>query len=231
MAVIIIAAATFSPLSASDYVGDFERLKADVPAKKMESHLADWRKREADNPDAWILSANWFFEQASAVTISTKKPEAGDLALVDPKTGETKGSIGTGEFDAVMTNHAAGFLREAITRWPNRLDLHCGLAHMMQESGQWEAEMAALRALAQAARTHAGKLRWCHDEALEVSDQEFLAKQLHSSALVQFRKETAEGDTHFREIAQLIIEACPGQAQGHNDLAVFHGLSQNWAAA
>ena len=45
-------------LGAGDYKKDFADLKAKVAKEKMDAHLADWRAREPENPDAWIHSSN-----------------------------------------------------------------------------------------------------------------------------------------------------------------------------
>jgi tetratricopeptide (TPR) repeat protein len=218
----------------SDYSQDYAELKQKVAADKMDAHLADWRKSQPENPDAWILSANWFFEQAQSesISITNKLAGKGDFAVTDPKTGKQAGSISTGSrSDPEKMKAATEALREALTRWPQRLDIHCGLAHMFETSDAWSAELATLRALAVATREHAGKLRWCHDEPLDAPDAAFVAGKLHSYALHQFEKESPETDARFHQVAQLIVATFPDSAIGHNDLAVFHGVTKNWREA
>ncbi len=221
------------PLSADagDYTGDFQRLKKSVPPEKMEQHLAEWRKREPTNPDAFILSANWFFEQASSgLNISAKSAAPGDLVIADPKSRQAVGSIAMAQsFDPVKTNQAADFLRQALQRWPQRFDLHCGLAHMMQESKQWEPELAALRAAASAVKEYGTNLRWCHGEAIPPPVASFVVLKFHSFALHQYEQETPATDAHFGEIARLMVEAAPGQAESYNDLAISFGLTKDYA--
>jgi hypothetical protein len=228
----VCAAAT--AFAGGDYRAAYTKLKQEVPADKMEAHLKQWRETEPDNPDAWILSANWFFEKAQSegIVISAKPAGKEDFVVSDPKTGKAVGSISSSPtYDPKRTSAATGFLRSALERWPHRVDIHCGLTHMLETTGAWKEQLEALRGLVEATRKYAGKLRWCHDEPLEEAEGSFVAGKLHSYALHQFHRETPEGDAHFHKLATLLAEAFPNEALGHNDLAVFYGLSRNWKAA
>lgn len=220
-------------VAGADYSGDYAALKKKVPADQMEAHLAHWRTSQPEDPDAWILSANWSFEQAQSesIAVTTQPAREGDLAVTDPKTGKTVGSLSTStRADPERLKTATGLLREAAKRWPQRLDIHCGLAHMLEASGAWGEQLDAMRALLAAVREHPGKLRWCHGEPLDAPESAFVASKLHSYALHQFEKETPETDARFHTVAKLIVASFPDSALGHNDLAIFHGLKKNWRA-
>jgi tetratricopeptide (TPR) repeat protein len=126
---------------------------------------------------------------------------------------------------------AASYISEGLKKWPHRADMHCGLATVYARGQFWREHMEALRALVDAGRTHAGKLRWCHDEPLDAPENEFLADKLHSFARQQFELETKASDQRFFEIAQMTVRACPKSPKGYNDVAVYHGLAKNWKAA
>src|SRR5688572_12413860 len=68
-ALLVAAFLAAATLHASDYVKDYADLKGKVGEGSMEKHLSDWRKREPDNPDALILSANWELEQADGSAV------------------------------------------------------------------------------------------------------------------------------------------------------------------
>jgi tetratricopeptide (TPR) repeat protein len=210
----------------SNYQADYAALKKKVPAEKMEAHLAEWRQREPGNPDAYILSANWYFERAmNSVNITTKPPEGKDFELRDSK-GKVAGSISAGSPTAA--NQAADFLRTALEHWPERFDIHCGLAHMMQETSQWDAEIAALRNAATAVKEHRDKLRWCHAEKIAPPVDQFVAEKLHSFAARQYERENDDGIKRMQTIAELLVEVAPNRPEGYNDLAVVKGVSEDW---
>jgi tetratricopeptide (TPR) repeat protein len=233
-ALLLWICAAVSVFAADDYRAAYAKLKEQVPDDKMEALLEHWREADPDNPDAWILSANWFFEKAQSenVSVTTKTAQKGDFVVTDPKTGKAVGSISSEvAFDPKRISAATGFLRAALERWPHRVDIRCGLAHMLETTHAWDEEFEVLRALAEAPGKYPGRLRWCYDEPLDAPESDFIAEKLHSYALHQFQRETPETDEHFHQVAKLIAEAFPNVAYGHNDLAVFHGLTKNWAAA
>lgn len=211
----------------STYQADYAALKKKVPPENMEKHLADWREREPQNPDAYILTANWYFEQAmKAVDVTTKAPDGKDFALTD-KDGKVAGSLSFGS--AAGANQAAGFLRDALERWPERFDIHCGIAHMMQETEQWEAEIAALQKAAAAVREQGEKLRWCHAEKIAPPLDKFVAEKFHSFAVRQYERENEDGIKRMEIIAGLLVELAPKRAEGYNDLAIVKGVAKDWA--
>jgi tetratricopeptide (TPR) repeat protein len=238
LAAALLLAAT---LHASDYQADYAALKAKVGKDHLEQHLADWRKREPESPDAWILSANWALEQADGVAIRSTKGTAlpqgnyklemrNDKIVVIGADGKPAGNIVPDPSQAGIVK-AAWYISEGLKKWPYRADMHCGLATVYARGEFWPEHVAALRGLVAAARRQPGKLRWCHNEPLDQSEPEFLADKLHSFAIQQFELENKAADLRFFEIAQITVRACPNSPKGYNDLAVYHGLSKNWKAA
>ena len=236
-ALLIFAA----PLCAGEYQKDFADLKAKVPKEKMDAHLADWRTREPENPDAWILSSNWTLEQADGVEMRGKNgkklPEGdykmemqGERIIIVGKDGKPLGEM-ISAMNPDGVRKAAGFLGEALKKWPHRADIHCGLATIFARDGFWKEHVETLRAFAKSAHEQAGKLRWCHDRALDEAEEEFVAGQLHSFAMRQYEKETPEGDRQLLEIGKLLVETCPKSVKGYNDVAIAYVLAKDWKAA
>ncbi len=238
LAAVLFAAVT---LHASDYVQDFKALKDKVGKDDLDKTLADWRKKDPGNPDAWILSANWALEQADGVKVRSNKGPAlpqgkyslelrDDKMVVIGADGKPAGDI-VANRSRVRILKAAWFISEGLKKWPYRADMHCGLATVYARGEMWPEHVEALRAFVDAAQSQKGKLRWCHDEPLDEAEGEFLADKLHGFAHEQFELENKAADQRFFEIAQIIVRACPKSAKGYNDVAVFHGLSKNWKAA
>lgn len=242
LAAALLMAATLSLHAApSTYQQDYADLKAKVGKEHLEQHLTDWRKREPDNPDAWILSANWALEQADGISVKSNKgsqlPEGnytlelrGEKIVVLDRKGKPVGGI-VPDPAQVGTVKAAFYISEGLKKWPHRADMHCGLATVYARGAMWNEHVAALRAMVDAARTQKGKLRWCHNESLEEPEDVFLADKLHDFARQQFDLETKASDQRFFEIAQITVRACPNSPKGYNDIAIYHGLSKNWKAA
>ncbi|PYI74851.1 MAG: hypothetical protein DMF01_09285, partial [Verrucomicrobia bacterium] len=119
--------------SGREYAHRYRQLLDQHADDQIEPLLTEWRQKAPDDPDAWINSANYYFNQRQ-VNISTKKAGQGDFKLTDKKTGKEAGSI---SFEQTKENakRAADILQEATTKFPDRLGIWCGLAFIYQESG------------------------------------------------------------------------------------------------
>jgi len=118
--------------SGQPYAHRYRQLLDQHAEWQIEPLLTEWREKVPDDPEAWITSANYYFNQRQA-NISTKKPGPGDFTLSDKKTGKIAGSISF-EQDKGNVKRAADLLQEATTKFPDRLGIWCGLAFIYQES-------------------------------------------------------------------------------------------------
>src|SRR5436309_10287004 len=111
--------------SGQAYATRYHQLLDQHAEGQIEPLLTEWREKAPDDPDAWITSANHYFNQRQP-NISTKKPGPGDITLTDKK-GKLAGSI---SFEQVQGSkkRAADLLQEATAKFPNHFDIWCGLA-------------------------------------------------------------------------------------------------------
>jgi tetratricopeptide (TPR) repeat protein len=195
---------------------------------QIEPLLTEWREKAPDDPDAWITSANYYFNQRQ-VNISTKKPGPGDITLTDKK-GKQAGSISF-EQDKGNMKRAADLLQEATTKFPDRLDIWCGLAFMCQESGDFDNELATLKKMVAHAREHPAQLKWLKGEPLNEPADKFLAEKLHEYGLYYEKKENAEDDKRWFQISSLAMQQYPNHPQGFNDAAGYYADLGDWQKA
>ena len=205
------------------YAARFEELKKQKADAQIDALLDEWRAQKPNDPEAWITSANYYFNKRQ-VMISTKSPGKGDFKLTDKKTGKQAGSISF-EQDKGNTKRAADLLQEAMTKFPNRLDIWCGLAFIFQESGDFDSELATLKRMVAYAHDHAAELRWLKGEPLAEPADRFIAKKLHSYGLYYEEKENPEDDKRFLQIAMFGTEQFPNLPYAFNDVAQFHYVS------
>src|SRR5262249_5357120 len=188
----------------------------------------EWREKAPDDPDAWINSANYYFNQRQ-VNISAKKAGPGDFKLTDKKTGKETGSI---SFEQTKENgkRAADILQEATTKFPDRLGIWCGLAFIYQESGDFDNELATLKKMVAYAREHPTQLMW-EGEPLKESADKFVPEKLHEYGLYYEKKENPEDDKRWFQISTLTTEQYPNYAEGFNDAAGYWVDLQEWQKA
>ena len=188
----------------------------------MEPLLNEWREKRPNDPDAWITSANYYFNQRQTM-MSAKKPAKGDFALKDPKTGKLAGSISF-EQDPASVKRAAGLLEEATGKFPDRLDIWCGLAFIQQESGNFDGELSTLKNMVAYVRAHPADLKWLNGEKLAQPADQFVPEKLHSYGLYYEKKEDPENDQRFMQIAMFSAEQFPNHPYAFNDVAMYYSL-------
>ena len=206
-----------------DYAARFQELQEQKSDAQIEPLLNEWREKKPNDPDAWITSANYYFNQRQ-VMISTKKPEKGDFDLKNTKTGKSAGSISF-EQDKAGVKRAVELLREAATKFPDRLDIWCGLAFIQQESGNFDGELSTLKSLIAYAHDHTEQLQWLKGDKIPKPPDQFIPEKLHSYGLYYERKENPQDDKRFLQIAMLAAEQFPNHPYAFNDIAFYYSLS------
>ena len=214
--------------SGQAYAARYDQLLDQHAEAQIEPLLAEWREKAPDDPDAWITSANYYFNQRQT-NISTKKPGPGDITLTDKK-GKLAGSISF-EQDKADMKRAAELLEEATTKFPDHLDIWCGLAFMYQESGNFDNELATLKKMVAYAREHPAQLKWLKGEPLSEPADKFVSEKLHEYGLYYEKKENAEDDKRWFQISSLATQQYPNHAEGFNDAAGYYADVGDWKKA
>jgi tetratricopeptide (TPR) repeat protein len=207
-----------------DYAMRFKELQEQRAEAQIEPLLNEWRGKKPNDPEAWIASANYYFNQRQ-VMISTKKPQKRDFSLTD-KTGKQAGSISF-ESDEAATKRAADLLQQATTKFPDRLDIWCGLAFVYQESGDFDSEFSTLQKMVGYARDHLAQLRWLNGENLPEPADHFIPEKLHRYGMYYEKKENPEDDKRFLKIATFAAEQFPSHPYAFNDVALYYSIASD----
>src|SRR6058998_457845 len=213
--------------SGNGYAARYDQLKDQHAEAEIEPLLTEWREKAPDDPDAWITSANYYFNQRQP-NISTKKPGPGDIRLTDKK-GKLAGSISFEQDKSNMTR-AADLLQEATTKFPDRFDIWCGLAFIYQETGDFDNELATLKKMVAYAREHPAQVKWEGEPLKEPADK-FVPEKLHEYGLYYEKKENAEDDKRWFQISTLTMQQYPNYAEAFNDAAMYHAGIHEWQKA
>lgn len=219
-------------LNAEDYASRFKELrnqKAD--GAKIDALLDEWRAKNPNDPDGWITSANYYFNESLAPTISTKPPEKGDFSVKDTKTGKTAGSISFKPNVAQTSRSAADLLQEATTKFPDRLDIWCGLAFIYQETGNFDAEFATLKKMVAYTKAHPAGLKWLQGEPIDEPEDHYVPEKLHSYGQYYEKKENPEDDKRWFQIASVATQEYPNHAEGFNDSGGYYADLGDWRKA
>jgi tetratricopeptide (TPR) repeat protein len=214
--------------SGQAYAHRYRQLLDQHAEGQIEPLLTEWREKAPDDPDAWITSANYYFNQRQT-NISANKPGPGDFTLTDKKTGKVAGSISFEQNEAHV-KRAAELLEEATTKFPDRLGIWCGLAFIYQESGNFDDELSTLKKMVAYAREHPTQLIWEGKPLKEPADK-FIPEKLHEYGLYYEKKENAEDDKRWFRISTLATDEYPNDQQGFKDAAGYWADIGEWQKA
>jgi len=214
--------------SGQEYAHRYRQLLDQHAEAQMEPFLTEWREKAPDDPDAWIASANYYFNQRQ-MRIEMKSPSPGDITVTDKRTGKV-GSI-VYEQDKPGMERAVELLQEATAKFPDHLDIWCGLAFMYQESGDFDKELSTLKKMVAHAREHPAKLKWLKGAPLGEPADKFVPEKLHEYGQYYEKKENPEDDKRWFQISTLAMQQYPNHAEGFNDAAGYWADIGEWQKA
>jgi tetratricopeptide (TPR) repeat protein len=219
-------------LSAEDYAARFQKLRGQkADGAQIDSVLDEWRAKSPNDPDAWITSANYYFNESVGPAVSTKTPEKGDFSLKDKKTGKTAGSISYKPNVAQTSRSATDLLQKATAKFPDRLDIWCGLAFIYQESGDFDNELATLKKMVTYTKAHPTGLKWLKGELIEEPENSYVPEKLHGYGVYYEKKEDPEDDKRWFQIASLATQEYPNHPEAFNDSAGYYADLGDWKKA
>src|SRR5947199_1426958 len=153
----------------------------------------------------------------------------GDITMTDPRTGKV-GTI-VHEVDKPGMKRAVDLLQDATTKFPDHLDIWCGLAFFYQDSGDFENELSTLKKMVAYARGHPTQLKWLKGEPLGEPADKFVPDKLHEYGLYYEKKESVEDDKRWYQISTLTMQQYPNYAEAFNDAAMYHAGIHEWQKA
>ena len=214
--------------SGQEYAHRYRQLVDQHAEAQIEPLLTEWREKAPDDPDAWITSANYYFNQRQ-IRIEMRSPSPGDITLTDKRTGKV-GTI-VHEEDKPGMQRAVELLQEATTKFPDHLDIWCGLAFMYQENGDFDNELSTLKKMVAYAREHPARLKWLKGAPLGQPADKFVPDKLHEYGLYYEKKENAEDDKRWFQISTLATDQYPNDPQGFKDAAGYWADIGEWQKA
>jgi tetratricopeptide (TPR) repeat protein len=214
--------------SGQEYADRYRQLLDEHAEGQIEPLLTEWREKAPDDPDAWITSASYYFNQRQP-NISTKNPGPGDFTLTDKK-GKVAGSISFEQVEG-SRKRAADLLQEATTKFPDHLDIWCGLAFFYQESGDFDSELSTLKKMVAYAREHPTQLKWLKGAPLDEPADKFVPDKLHEYGLYYERKENAEDAKRWFQISTLASQQYPSDVNAWIDIGGYYADMSEWKKA
>jgi len=219
-----LTAAIIIPLSlrGEDFAVQLKAMSPSSPAQDIQAFIKDSYEANQNDPAYYVASANYWWNLSLAPNISTKPSEKGDFVVADPKTGKEVGSMSTeGRVNPQVPENAVQLLREALKRFPNRIDIGMGLAYMLRELDKQKDCLDVLLQVLQNAEENPTELQWKNGEPLPELPNKYIPELMQGYTGSFYRLETKEGDALCHSLCEAIIHAYPDHPYAYNILAAL----------
>ena len=175
-AAIAAACATCSAQAARDFASEADSLMSHPDSLGAVALFRDWRAARPDDPEGYVAEADYWFARAyhPGVAATPQSPQGGDLGLQDSTANGAGGASEEDSYDEDLARRAAEVLDPAIRRFPRRLDLCFGQAHIYEAIGDFDSERRVLYAAVEAALAHPEEMRWTNGDTLASPAHEFV---------------------------------------------------------
>lgn len=193
--------------------------------EELHSHITRWEEKEPENPEMFIAYFNYYLRKgySSGVQLNTQPPVEGQhLAITDPDTGEIVGYM----YDSTSYNPedlamALIYLNKGLKLSPDRLDMHFGKIHILQQVQDYENQSAALIDALKQSMENNNKWYWSDNEELKDGAEFFLGNiQDYYNTWLKVRSESSL--TAVKEAGIIQIQFYPNHVYGYNNVAYGH---------
>jgi tetratricopeptide (TPR) repeat protein len=214
---------SFTTSNASeDFIDRFNEIKSTGDDQKIQSFLASAEVAQTNNPEYYVLSANYWWSLSQKTVISAKPPEKDDLSLTDTKTGKVAGSISqVGTINSDIPQKAVNVLVKGAKAFPYRADIAVGLAHIQRELGRHDDSVTTLETLLKTAGSKPDDLRWKNGDKLSEKVSKFIPEIISSYSAFYYKRGTETDDKRCERLVKATVSAFPENPIAYNMLAAL----------
>jgi len=193
------------------------------------THLQLWESKEPDNPEMFIAYFNYFIHRKrfSGVSIDKeRKGEGSTLEITDPQSGEIVGYMNEStQYDIEDVLTAVEYLDRGINIAPNRLDMHFGKIHILNEIGYYKMAGSGLFDTLVISKKINNNWLWADNEELEDGESVFVYS-IQDYYSLWLNAATEESFAQAKLCAEKQIELYPEYIYAYNILAVYYSMNK-----
>lgn len=209
-------------LALADFAEDFQKTRGTKDHAAMVKLLEAAAKTEAENPDYYAFASNYWWSFAGEINLSTKPAAEGEPPIRDKDSGEEVGSISTnGDLDPSLRKKAVELTGTGLSKFPKRLDIGLGHAHVRFKTGDAKGAVATLRQLLKLAATPGTEFLWTGNAALPGPVGEVLPEAIQGYTAPLFQAETEESDALCKQLLDATVATFPEHPYAYNLLAAL----------
>ena len=195
--------------------------------EELYTHITEWEQKEPDNPEMFIAYFNYYLKKghSSGVALETKPPVKGEhLAITDKETGEIVGYM----YDSTSYNpedlsNALIYLNRGLKLSPDRLDMHFGKIHILQQVKDYSSQSYALIDSLEQSNINGNKWLWADNEPIE-DGAEFYLNNIQDYYQTWLNVKNDEAFKAIQRAGADQIQLYPNHVYGYNNVAYSHLL-------
>jgi tetratricopeptide (TPR) repeat protein len=204
----------------------YEELLKRGQYEELEAHLNEWETRDPENPELYIGWFNYYLNlgRSSGIALEQRSdaPEGTSMALSDPETGEIVGYMfERTSYDPEMISLAISYLNRGLELAPDRLDMHFGKIHILQEIGDFGTESEALVAALETSVRIENAWYWSNYEKVD-EGRRFLLNNIQDYYQAWFSDGSDAAVQAIRRAAGRQMELYPSHPYAYNNLAISY---------
>ena len=197
------------------------------------AHLQLWENAEPDNPEMFIAYFNYYIARNRFSGISIDREQKGSgptMEITDPQTGEILGYLN----DSVQYNTediftAIEYLDRGLDMYPDRLDMHFGKIHILNETGYYKMAGGELFATLEISKRVNNNWAWA-DNGKITNGELFFVSSIQDYYRFWLNAETKEAYDQIKLCTEKQIELYPGNIYGYNYLAIYYLMNEQFQA-
>lgn len=189
-------------------------------------------KSDSTSPQISIEYANILYAKSKNEMVNISKGGLGvqeEGFKIYDMTGNEVGKITNSIiFDTSMTLKAIGILQSALFRFPYRLDLRFGIAHMYQQLDDFDNQYKTLLDAVDYGKKNSNNLRWTDNQQLDMPAIDFLSGTLYDYSIEEYNKETIVGDERYLKLSELLTNNFPKHPMSYLNIAYYYYNKKDW---
>lgn len=186
----------------ASWQAEYTRLVENADDAAIEAHLDKWLAALPDDAEAYVAKANHFHDRFTRERALQLPPPAAARSMQT----------------ALQT------LRTAVSRFPLRLDVRCGLIFLLQEAGDYAGQYQVVAAMLEFQRTRGAEWQWKNGGPLPAPLDTFMPDTLQGYIRFYFEAGTPAAEADGMRLARLFLRHYPRNKMALSDVGLFHSL-------
>jgi tetratricopeptide (TPR) repeat protein len=195
--------------------------------EELYPHLLEWEKNDPDNPEMFIGFFNYYLHKGSqtAVAIEETPPAEGEHLELTDDSGKVVGYMyDTTKYNPEDVSLALNYLNRGLIIAPDRLDMHFGKIHLLQQVKDYLHQSVALIDSLKQSNINSNFWLWSDNQQVENGAQVFL-NSIQDYYQTWFNEQSEDSIKATQMASEVQMKLYPNHIYGYNNMAFSYLLT------